>query len=94
MEKQKITVRVAGKNYNLVSGDPPEYLRRVASLVDRKLSEAEAAGNLPAPQVAVLACFNLADDLIKARDENRVLRRQLDQLGRAKTLEAKEKQAD
>ena len=36
MEKQKITVTVAGKNYTLVSGDPPEYVKRVAAFVDRK----------------------------------------------------------
>ena len=39
MEKQKITVNVAGKPYTLVSSDPPEHVRRVAEYVDRKLGE-------------------------------------------------------
>ena len=79
MEKQKITVSVAGKSYTLISSDPPEYVRRVADLVDRKLREISAAANLPAAQAAVLACFNLAEELTKAQDENRLLRRRLEQ---------------
>ena len=34
MEKQKTTVRVAGKDYALVSTDSPEHLNRVAAYVD------------------------------------------------------------
>ena len=79
MEKQKITVSVAGKSYTLVSSDPPEYVKRIAALVDRKLRETEAATNLPPAQAAVLACFNLAEELTKAEDENRLLRRRLEQ---------------
>ena len=83
MEKQKITVTVAGKNYTLVSGDPPEYVKRVAAFMDRKLREMETVTNLPSGQAAVLTCFNLAEDLLKAQDENTLLRRQNEQLARA-----------
>lgn len=83
MEKQKITVSVAGKNYTLVSNDSPDFVRRVAAFVDRKLSETTAVTNLPSGQAAVLTCFNLAEDLLKAQDENTVLRRQNEQLARA-----------
>ena len=82
MEKQKITVTVAGKNYTLVSGDPPAYVKRVAAYVDRKLNETAAVTNLPSGQAAVLTCFNLAEDLLKAQDENTLLRRQIEQLAR------------
>ena len=77
MEKQKISVRVAGKNYTLVSSDPPEYVRRVAALVDRRLSEMEIASGLTAQQATALTCFNLADELLKARDEITELKRRL-----------------
>ena len=80
MEKQKITVTVAGRNYTLVSGDPPEYVKRVAAFVDRKLSETAAVTNLPSGQASILTCFNLADDLLRAQDENTLLRKQLEQL--------------
>ena len=83
MEKQKITVSVAGRNYTLVSTDPPAFVRRVAALADRRLSETAAATNLPSAQAAVLTCLNLAEDLLRAQDENTLLRRQLDRLSRA-----------
>lgn len=90
MEKQKITVSVAGKNYTLVSTDPPEFVKRVAAYVDRRLSETAAVTNLPSGQAAVLACFNLAEDLLRAQDENTLLRRQMDQLARANAQAARE----
>ena len=77
MEKQKITVRVAEKNYTLVSSDSPEYLRRVAALVERRLKEMEIASGMPAQQVMALTCFNLADELLKAKDENTELKRRM-----------------
>ena len=75
-------VTVAGKNYTLVSADPPEYVKRVAAFVDRKLNETSAATNLPSGQAAVLTCFHLAEELLRAQDENTLLRRQMDQLAR------------
>ena len=80
MEKQKISVRVAGKNYTLVSSDPPEYIRRVAGLVDRRLNEMEAVSGMPQQQATVLVCFNLADELLKAKDENTELKRRMQQM--------------
>ncbi len=79
MEKQKITVRVAGKAYTLVSSDPPEHVRRVAELVDRKLREMEIATGLPALQVLTLTCLNLEDQLVKAQDELRELQRRCEE---------------
>ena len=77
MEKQKTTVTVAGKEYTLVSSDSPEYMRRVAAYADRKLRETAAATRLPALQADALAALNLADELMKAQDENQRLRRSL-----------------
>ena len=90
MEKQKMTVTVAGKNYTLISGDPPEYVKRVATFVDRKLRETEAVTNLPSAQAAVLTCFNLAEDLLKAQDENTLLRKQMEQLARSAKIQNSE----
>ena len=77
MDKQKTVVRVAGKEYALVSSDPPEYMQRVAAYVDRKLNEMSVATRLPSNMVAVLACLNMADDLMKSHDENTRLRKEL-----------------
>ena len=79
MEKRRMTVTVAGRPYTLVSSDPPEYVKRVAAYVDRELSETAAATNLPSAQAAVLTCFRLAEDLLRAQDENRVLLKRLEE---------------
>ena len=82
MEKQRTTVRVAGKEYTLVSSDPPEYMNRVAAYVDRKISETSLATRLPVDKSAVLVSMNIADELMKSHDENSRLRRELTNLRR------------
>ena len=86
MEKQKFTVTEKKKNYTLISGDPPVFVKRVAAFVDRKLSETEAVTNLPSGQAAVLTCFNLAEDLLRAQDENTLLRKQVERLASASKM--------
>ncbi len=79
MEKRRMTVTVAGRPYTLVSSDPPEHVKRVAAYVDRELSETAAATNLPSAQAAVLTCCRLAEELLKAQDENRALLKRLEE---------------
>ena len=79
MEQRKMTVTVAGKPYTLVSADPPEHVKRVAAYVDRQLSETASATNLPSGQAAVLTCFRLAEELLRAQDENRMLQSRLEE---------------
>ncbi len=80
MDKQKITVTVAGKPYTLVSSDPPEQVKRIAAYVDRTLNETSAVTNLPSGQAAVLACFRIAEELMRAQDENRMLQRRMEEM--------------
>ncbi len=80
MEKQKTTVRVAGKEYTLVSSDSPEHLNRVAAYVDRRIMETAYATRLNKESAAVLVSLNITDELMKAHDENARLRRQLNAL--------------
>jgi len=84
MDKQRITLRVAGKEYGLVSSDSPEHLSRVASFVDRQISETIFAARASKENAAVLVALNLADELMKAKDENARLRREMDALRQAK----------
>lgn len=89
IQKQKTTVSIAGREYTLVSADPPEHLRRVAAYADRKLRESALTSRLPAAQADALAALNLADELLKAQDENQRLRRALrqaeEELGRLRS---------
>ncbi len=88
MEKQKITVRLGGKSYTLVSSDPPEYLRRVAELADRKIREMEITTGLPSVQAMTLTCLNLEDQLVRAQDEIRELKRRLEAAEKGRTDKA------
>ena len=70
MEKQTTAVRVAGR----------EYINRVANYVDRRITETAFATRMNKENVAVLVSLNLADELMKAQDENARLRRELNAL--------------
>ena len=77
MEKTKTTVRIGGRDYTITGTEPEEHIKRVAVYVDRKMEELLFATRLPQPMVAVLTAMNIADDLIKAQDENTRLRKEL-----------------
>ena len=79
MEKIRTTVRIAGKDYTLVGYDAEDYVRRVALHVDRKLQELTMTTRLSAQDAAVLCAVTMADELLKAQDENTRLRRELDE---------------
>ena len=80
MEKQKITVRVAGKEFALMSADSPEHMTRVASYVDRQIMETVFATRMPKESAAMLVAMNITDELMKAQAENSRLRRELNAL--------------
>jgi len=80
MQKIRTTVRIAGKEYTIASTDSEAYVNRVASWVDRRMSELAAATRLPATQLAVLTAVNAADDMMKSRDEIRRLEAELEDL--------------
>ncbi|MCL2866521.1 MAG: cell division protein ZapA [Clostridia bacterium] len=77
LERKKTSVTVGGKSYTIVSEDSTEYVKRVGLYVDRKLQEIEQSTRLPSYASAILTALNIADDLLKAQDENTQLRRNL-----------------
>ena len=77
MEKVKVTVRVAGREYTMSGTDSEEHIHRVAAYVDRKMGEISLATRLPGNMISVLTAMNIADELLKAQDENGRLRKQM-----------------
>ena len=77
MERTKTTVRIGGRDYTISGAGSEEQIRRVAMYVDRKMEELTFSTRLPQPMVAVLTAINIADDMIRAQDENTRLRREL-----------------
>lgn len=80
MEKTRTTVRILGREYTMTSYDEESYVKRVAGFVDRKMTELSLSTRLPHAQLAVLTALNVADDMLKAHDENNRLKRELAQV--------------
>ena len=77
MEKIRTTVRIAGKDYTMSGYDSEDYVRRVALYVDRKIQELSMTTRMPMQDVSVLTAVLMADEMLKAQDENNRLRKEL-----------------
>ena len=76
-EKQKLEVRICGRDYTLVSEESPEYIHRVAFFVDQKMREVEEANpRLSISMAAVLTSLNIGDECLKGREETVRLRKE------------------
>ena len=69
MEKNKVKVIINNTEYTLVTPEKPEYVQRVAILVDKKIAEiTEVNPHLSTAMTAMLSAINLADDFLKNED--------------------------
>lgn len=80
MEKQKVTVRLMGKDYSLVTDQTNDDVQRIARYADRKMREMALVSRLPDSAVAVLTCMTLTEELIHAQEENRKLKTEMAQI--------------
>ncbi|HEY1696435.1 MAG TPA: cell division protein ZapA [Polyangiaceae bacterium] len=74
MDRRTVELRIAGQSYRLVSSAPPEELRRLAEVVDDKLSEMDPRGRTQ-PQALLLAALALAHDVENERSQREALER-------------------
>ena len=72
--KNRVTVNIGGIEYHLLADDDPQYVKKTAELVDRKLQEVRQLSELTA---AVMAALNIADDYYKAQEAAESLRGQI-----------------
>lgn len=76
---QSIAVDIYDQVYNL-RGTDPEYIERLAQMVDAKMRAVSAhGGTVDSLRVAVLAALNIADELCSARQRQDVLAGSLSQ---------------
>jgi cell division protein ZapA len=75
MERRAIQVQVAGQSYRVVSSASAEDLRRLASVVDAKVSETVAPGRTAPPQAVLLAALALAHEVEEERSRRQALER-------------------
>lgn len=73
--KNKIEVRIGGKDYKLVGVESEEYMQRVAYYIDKKMNEVMRINSrLSTAMVAVLTAINVADDYVKTHNEREQIR--------------------
>jgi cell division protein ZapA len=72
-EEQVISVDIHGQRYPIRSTLDQEYVARLASYVDEKMrAAADSTPTGDSLRLAVLAALNVADELFRCRDINRL----------------------
>jgi len=72
-EGRVIPVEINGQRYPIRSTLDPEYVAQLAAYVDGKMRAAAESTPTGDPQrLAVLAALNIADELFRSRDANRL----------------------
>ncbi|HEY9062871.1 MAG TPA: cell division protein ZapA [Pseudobacteroides sp.] len=77
--KNKVNIRVAGKDYTLVGVESEEYLQKIGLYIDKKMNEIMKVNTrLSTSMAAVLTAINIADDYFKSFEEEKRLQKELD----------------
>jgi cell division protein ZapA len=74
MERRSVELEIAGRNVRVVSSAPPDELKRLAALVDARVSGMAPRGR-PHPEALLLAAISLAHDLEDERSRRATLER-------------------
>ena len=73
--KNTVTVRIAGEEHSLRSNAQPEYTKRCARYVDKRIQEIkQQVGLLEGHKAAILAALSISDELFMAQKEIERLR--------------------
>lgn len=69
-EKQRVDIEILGQKYPIRSEAGPDYVRQLASFVDRRAREirGDAAGQ-DAVRVLALTALDITDELFRARED-------------------------
>ena len=75
--KNKVSLRVCGRNMTLAGNESVEYMTKVANYIEDKASElrnSPASKNLSPQMISVLTSINIADDYYKQLEANEKLK--------------------
>ncbi len=67
--EQKIIVEIFGETYTLKTDQDPEYLKKLASVVDKEMRAVAQRGNLSGARVGALAALKLADEYFQIKKD-------------------------
>lgn len=95
-EKNKVHVKIAGKDYALVGTEPDEYIQKVGLYIDKKMNEIiKLNSRLSTSLAAVLTAVNVADDYFKTHDSEKNLKNELEEKNnQLKTMKNEKKQLE
>ena len=83
MANTKTTITICGKEYTIVSEDSKEHVHRVGAYLDDQMRELEMRYvGLNAQMRTTLVALNLADDLLKTKDELESIREEVEEMRR------------
>jgi cell division protein ZapA len=75
--KNKVEVRICGKDYTLVGVESDEYIQRVGLYIDKKMNEITKTNTkLSTSMAAVLTAINVADDYFNAHESELHLKKE------------------
>lgn len=77
MKKNKVVIHLMGHDYALLTDQTSEQVQRTARYVDRKMRELAITTRASETMVPMLTAMTLADELLRAQDENTRLKREL-----------------
>ena len=66
---QKVIVEIFGESYPLKTDQDPEYLKKLASVVDREMRAVAQRGNFSGARVGALAALKLADEYFQIKKD-------------------------
>jgi cell division protein ZapA len=79
----RVDVEIFGKVYTVRGDKDPDYVRRVAEFVDRKMREiAQVTDTVSTSRIAILACLNVADELMTMLEESEEVKTRMKKLTR------------
>lgn len=77
----RVDVEIFGKVYTVQGDKDPDYVRRVAEFVDRKMREiSQMTDTVSTSRIAILASLNIADELMTMVEESEELKKRMRQL--------------
>lgn len=79
----RVDVEIFGKVYTVRGDKDPDYVRRVAEFVDRKMREiSQVTDTVSTSRIAILASLNIADELMTLLEEGEQLKSRINELTR------------
>ena len=77
--KRKVTLRIMGHDYTLVTDQTEEKVQRIARYVDRQMRELAIMTRAAEGMIPILTCMTLTEQLMELQGENNMLRRAVEQ---------------